>query len=286
MLLDYRVRIYVTSCLLERANGPCKQCAKSAAGEVAFCYTLGFGVQYNSDEAQKWMARSGTSNSQLDQRICYLRNLTTTGIESTTHARSGNSGMFSIDLTARYRRLTFDEVAAHLTQEVDDLERQLGPNNWQIFDLEAELIHILSSQSKHEEATQMLEALRRSFPVSHVLHIRATLPLVAFYVRQGCLNDAENILLQAKHTTVEKFGREHPLSIRICDTLARVYEERGKDQEALGEYMQLSEVVSKTLHPNHQLAPATNLRYLTLLKRQGKSRDADEILGSHVQQTR
>ncbi|KAI0858827.1 hypothetical protein F4860DRAFT_287009 [Xylaria cubensis] len=281
IILDYRVRIYVVQCLEQRANGSCEQCAKATAFELAFCYTLGFGVMSNTMTAQTWLTRSGSTTDQLGERLEYLRNLTISDIETTTHARSGIKGNFAISHNVRYGSENFQSAEIHLSREIQDLEKYLGIDNWQLFELKFELIHLIWAQNKAKQATVMAEAYRisiqRRYGTEHMLHIRIMLVLADLYGEQGVWDDAEKLLLQSKRILVENIGLRHHLTLQTCASLASTYVERGKIIEAEEEFKQIFNTIQERLHLHHPISSEVTQRYAKFLERQGKITDASVL---------
>ncbi|KAF4948637.1 hypothetical protein FGADI_9541 [Fusarium gaditjirri] len=276
------------NCINTRATGSCEQCASSASFELAFCYTLGFGVHSNDTETQEWLSKSGASPSKLNGRLERLKKLTISDIEYTTHLESGTRGFFSFDVWARYGSGNFDSAEAHLSREIHDLEKHLGTDNWQIFDLKAELIHLLSAQKKTDEATKMCEALKACMQekhgTSHPLHVRAELFLADFYREQNRWDEAENLLLEAKNILVE-LAPEHQLTIHACEELASIFAERGKAREAEKEFAQVLKVVKETLHADHQFASRMTERYADFLEKQGEVTEAGELRNQQIRES-
>lgn len=288
-MLDYRVRVYLTKCLKERAGGPCDQCARSAASELAFCYTLGFGLQSDVNEAQKWLIRSDTSPAQLNQRVVSLKSLTTADIETKSYSISGNRGLFSLNVQARYGNENLKSTKAHIAQEIHDLEEQLGVHHWLLYELKIELISLLSAQHETGEVAEKAEALKLSTQqgcgASHPYRVRVDMLLADIYREQNRWDEAEMLLLEAKNVLIKELGAKHKLSIQASQDLARIYADRGKTEEAEREFAQLFKTVKETLHADHQLSSEVTIRYAAFLESQGRITEAGSLRSEHARES-
>ncbi|KAL7974937.1 hypothetical protein HDV63DRAFT_131650 [Trichoderma sp. SZMC 28014] len=287
--LDYRVRVHIARCLQGRATGSCDQCAKLAAFELAFCYTLGFGVDSNKAEADKWLGQSGLSANELSARLDHLKDLTTADHETLLESGSQSIEHFFFSPEGRYGLEKLGSAEAYLAREIHDFERQLGDNHWQTFQLKADLIHLLSAQGKLSEAIKASEEFRlgtlERYGDSHILHIKAILLLADLHAEQHHWDEAETLLYDAKTLLFKEFGPGFLLSIQACGTLGRVYADRGKYEEAEAEFRRLMAVIPETLHADHYYVTQAAVRYSDLLDKREKYVEANELRNWHMQES-
>lgn len=260
----------------------------SAAAELAFWYTLGFGVHSDVGEAQIWLDKSNITEDQLYQRLDGLKGMTIAEFETTTHSRSGSRGLFGVNLHDRYGRRNFNSAEAHISREVQGLEQHLGRNHWLIFELRMELCMLLSEQDRHDESQKLLEEIGRSvtetYGSNHPFHVRVVLHLAELYRRQDLWEQAESLLEGAKSTLVEMLDSKHVLTIQVCLELSSIYADRGKIEKATKEFDALRPIVSERLHAGHPVAGLFTERYSNFLEKLGNTSEADALRSQHAKE--
>lgn len=199
--------------------------------------------------------------------------------------KSGTKGLFAISYHVRYGSENLHLAELHLLREIQDLEKHLGTDHWQLFELKFELIHILWAQNRREEAAIMAEAyrisMRETYGAEHVLPLRIALLLAVLYRELNRWDDAEKVLSEAKRVLFKNLNSNHHLCLQACEALASTYAERGKNTEADEEFRQIFKVIQEYLYPHHPLASKVAQLYAIFLERQGRVKDAGDIRSQH-----
>ncbi|KAI1090753.1 hypothetical protein F5B19DRAFT_300026 [Rostrohypoxylon terebratum] len=283
-MLDYRVRIQIAKSLESRATekpGGCKDCVIPAAFEVSFCYKLGFGVDPDASKVEKWISTSRSQIDKLDQRLSHLRDTTISDIQLSRHSTVGSSGMFLVNLSARYKGGGLDSASEHLDREVRNLERTLGTGHWLVFELKIELIHLITGQKKIDAAMvkskELIASTQALYGPEHPLCVRAKLSLANLYQMENRWEEAELLLSQARTILFEHQGPRHQLAIQTSLSLASLYADRGKLVDAEKEFKQLLETLKGTLHISQPAMQSSVNIYAKFLERQGRSEEANDL---------
>ena len=258
---DYRVSRHITASLQRHAQRSNDISGLNAAFQLAFCYSIGFGVRRNEGLANHWLERSQRSREDLDAE---RRMVEPTAIEWTAKSGTVRSWLVYIaapNLGRQYEKLGCLETSRVAYQEaIQDSEESLGDGHWIVLSQKEILSSILEVEEKFFEAeTLLLEIMGQieknpsSLPNNGWVHMILT-RLARIFRTQGKLDTAEKWAQRAM-----KDSEEQPESLGhlvallllgsiLCDKL--------QYQKAEGILVRADDGIRKILGERHNLALA------------------------------
>ncbi|KAF9763601.1 hypothetical protein IL306_003051 [Fusarium sp. DS 682] len=192
-----------------------------------------------------------------------------------------NLKYIDVNVFKRYGHEKLDSASLYLTKVIIGFKKAFGAVHWLVYPLRTELIQILSAQDKIDEAiqeaTDLGNDMQEGLTASHPLHYDTKIALAVLYMEQYRWEPAVAILGETKRTVIEELGSDHFLILKASGLLAKALMEQGEYKEAGAEY----DFISKLTESNHTFRDYykrnTALNHCTLLEKQGKFHEAEEL---------
>lgn len=260
----YRVRTYIAACLEERVSKSAllAHTSQRAAFELAFCYTLGFGVDKNDTTASALLKQAARSQEELTSEIDRVRYGRLRLLpRKSVYAQSTYRGHTILRSTAGGRQYldegTLDEAASHIRKEMTDVEIIMGADHKIVRSLKSTLSGVLILQKRWEEAqeleTQIWQRISRTLGERHPDTISTMSSLALIHHKQKRWKEAESLQTQAMTASLSGLGTDHGVTLNCMSNLAILFSDQGKWEKAerLGkQVLQIRENALGLEHPD------------------------------------
>lgn len=240
---QYGVRTHIVACLEERIfkSSALAPTSQRAAFELAFCYTLGFGVSKDDAKASALLEQAARSQGELANEIDRVRYG-----KLRSHPRQGvyNNSLYRGHIISSYaaggryylEKGTLDEAASHLKNEIADVESIVGVDHQIILVLKSSLTSVLIWQEQWEEArkleTQILNWSSKTLGERHPDTVGSRGNLALIYRKQKRWKEAELLQRQATTASLSELGLEHGFTLNSLRDLALTFQAQGKWEKA------------------------------------------------------
>ncbi|EWZ28961.1 hypothetical protein FOZG_17399 [Fusarium oxysporum Fo47] len=201
-------------------------------------------------------------------------------VRSAEYTQFLSKGFFLTDARGRYGGAHAFLAEKYLSQELQNFEKILGQNHWQVFGLKVHLMDVLCVCKRVNDAMDISKQLKAStemFSASNVQRISAEQILAGFYKLQNNWVEAEDLLRGSKSALETELGPMHLMTIRTWKFLADLYINWGKFDRAENELKQLVPFAQRSLHGDHHLTYQIVNSYADVLEHQNKVEAAQEM---------
>ncbi|KAL9120619.1 MAG: hypothetical protein Q9187_002827 [Circinaria calcarea] len=153
---DYRVWTHIIRCLKKRAeNSPKDASAQNAAFQLAFCYSIGFGVRRDDQKVQLWLNQSQRNGDDLEvEKRALDHTVTNTGINSAKIRSWNKNGYFTAPnhIPEYQKTRSLESISADYINIIRDLEEGLGQHHFLPLTQKEVLCKIFQAQGKYLQA--------------------------------------------------------------------------------------------------------------------------------------
>ena len=239
----YRIRTYIAACLEERASksSALAYTSQCAAFELAFCYTLGFGVNKDDARASTLLVQAHRSQEELTNEINRVRHG-----KRRAHARQsvyiqslyrGHTITKSLGGDRYYcKKGTMDEAAFHIRKEIENFGDVVGAYHRIVRSLKSTLTNVLTLQGRWEEAqevaTQVLQCSSETLGERHPDTMTSRSSLAVILTKQKHWKKAELLHKQAMTASLTELPLDHGVTLSSMNSLAVMFVSQGRWDEA------------------------------------------------------
>ncbi|KAF1847231.1 TPR-like protein [Cucurbitaria berberidis CBS 394.84] len=226
---DYRVRSGIRKELERKYT---RTLSKDVAFQLALCYILGFGGDYNEAESQRFLHESEKSPKELQLALkdihAWEERVDDRPGDIYTHLTTRNH-IQVIDLPIMFRDLgKLEDAKTATVQELHDLQRNSGGNSRATVLLTHSLCSILSAEGKWKQLQDLsseviLDIQNKLIPEVQVLQLGFTIFLVLAYKNLGLWDEAADLQSQVLRINTQYYGADHQTTIISMDQLALIY---------------------------------------------------------------
>lgn len=236
--------------------------SQCAAFELAFCYTLGFGVNKDDATASALLRQANRSLEELTDKINRVRHgRLRSHPRQSVYSQSlylGHTITMSTGGGRYYREKgTLDEAASHIRKEIIDVEDVVGAEHRIIRSLKSTLTKILILQERWEEAqkieTQVLQCSSKTLGERHPDTMSSRSSLAVIHSKQKHWKEAELLQKQAMTASLTELGLDHGVTLSSMNSLALTFAGQGRWEEAERLEKQVLQISKDALgleHPN------------------------------------
>ncbi|KAK2836994.1 hypothetical protein FQN49_006514 [Arthroderma sp. PD_2] len=258
---DYRLRSRIATALEERFHMYAEEDQHNLLGDsafqLAFCYSVGFGVSRNDLESAKWLELSGRNSAELEYEIDTAKGLESDIPTGKLHDLFRKGLVTPMNLAQQHSsRRELDIAEVQYRRELSDISYTLSEGHPVALSLMTALSRVLASQRHTEEAADFLmQVIERGKEIYGSHHPEVVIPMVnlsSILQQHGQWSLAQDLLLKAKGSLHRMLGGNHHHTLKCTANLALTYKSQGRLNEAKEILSELIEAEKATLGEEHK----------------------------------
>ncbi|KAF2259193.1 kinase-like protein [Lojkania enalia] len=275
---DFRVHSFLAQSLVSMAQGEgCDTCSSNAAFQLALCYLLGFGVQADKKESDKWLHASSKTAAEMSNTLQRIRQRELGDPVTESLTRLGYSG--SLNIT--YEQ---DGVLGEAIQQYQNMvlaqENLFGPAHFSPIRLRGILVTLLRWNNQFQESLSLaLYSLKigEDLDIHQLDLLGLKAGLVEAYMSLGEMEKAEFFARGIEEAYAAGPYKDHVARLRNQGVLARILLERENYEEAVELGQEAEQNCISKLGIHHDITLSVRRSLVTAYDRVGNLEKAVEV---------